>query len=392
MNSQTKSSDEIESLILKNLQEIFNQLQYVSNHNDIIKKYTTPLHFDSLRNLINFLRADHLSHSSINNYDEYILSYINNIAINIKSQTLIIFHAKSEETINEFIEELLNSIVTFCNSTLELLSNHLINKNRYNEEIKYNLDKIESLKLEHDSLTNDFTILGKDVIELKNSLTKNNEKLIKTNNKNDELILKLSNSNEELQNITIEKNRIQAELLQFENEPTTTAYDEAAVKYTDLYEKFRNYFYLSITGIILIIFIMIYLKSNIISSIDFTLINNNNSGQVEYWIIKISLMLIGMTLANYFLKQSSHYQRLADQHHQTSVELKAYPYFMNSVPLEHSIEIRKELALKYFGKEIDSASHKNMSNLISDQMKSTTDMVKATTDVIKNINVQKPGS
>lgn len=392
MNSQTKSSDEIKSLILKNLREIFNQLQYFSNHNNIIKKYTTPLHFDSLKNLINFLREDHLFQSSINNYDEYILSYINNIATNIKSQTVTILHAKSEEIINEFIEELLNSIIIFCNSTLELLSNHLIIKNRYNEANKYNLDKVESLKLENGSLKNDFTIVGKDVIELKKSLTKSNENLIKTNNKNDELTLKLSRSNEELQNVTVEKNRIQAELLQFENEPTTTAYDKAAEKYSGLHGMFRNCFYCSLAGIIFIIFIMIYLKSYIISSIDFTLLNNNNSGQVEYWIIKISLMLIGMTLANYFLKQSSHYQRLADQHHQTSVELKAYPYFMNSVPLEHSIEIRKELALKYFGKEIDSASHKNMSNLISDQMKSTTDMVKATTDVIKNINIQKPGS
>ncbi|UVB01012.1 hypothetical protein [Acinetobacter lwoffii] len=390
MNSQTKSSDEIKSLILKNLLEIFDQLQYFSNNNNMIKKYTTHIHFDSLKDLINFLREDHLSQSSINNYDEYILSYINNIATNIKSKTLRIFHTKSEEIINEFIEELLNSIIIFCNSTLELLSNHLIIKNRYNEEIKYNLDKIKSLKLENDSLKSDFTIVGKEVLELKNSLTKNNEKLIKIINKNDELTLNLSKSNEELQNVTVEKNRIQAELLQFENEPTTTAYDEAAVKYTDLHEKFRNFFYFSLTGIIFVIFIMIYLKSNIIPLINFTLVNNND--QVEYWIIKISLMLIGMTLANYFLKQSSHYQRLADQHHQTSVELKAYPYFMNSVPLEHSIEIRKELALKYFGKEIDSASHKNMSNLISDQMKSTTDMVKATTDVIKNINVQKPGS
>ncbi len=94
---------------------------------------------------------------------------------------------------------------------------------------------------------------------------------------------------------------------------------------------------------------------------------------------------MGITLISYFLKQSSHYQRLADQNYQTQVELQAYPSFMESIPTEEAASVRKELALKYFGREIDGSTHKDMSNLISDQMKNTTDMVKATTEAIKNL-------
>ena len=106
-------------------------------------------------------------------------------------------------------------------------------------------------------------------------------------------------------------------------------------------------------------------------------------GNVEFWVLKASIIVVGVTLITYFLKQSTHYQRLADQNYQTQVELQAYPSFMESIPTEEAASVRKELALKYFGREIDGAAHKDMSNLISEQMKSTTDMVKAATDALK---------
>ncbi|TCB68684.1 hypothetical protein [Acinetobacter sp. ANC 4178] len=103
----------------------------------------------------------------------------------------------------------------------------------------------------------------------------------------------------------------------------------------------------------------------------------------DYWFLKISYILVSITLITYFLKQSTHYQRLGDQANQTSLEIKAFPSFISGSSKETEAEIRKELALKYFGREIDGTAHKDMSNLISDQMKSTTEMVKAATDVLK---------
>ncbi|HGP3418626.1 TPA: hypothetical protein ACLHMH_000501 [Acinetobacter baumannii] len=107
----------------------------------------------------------------------------------------------------------------------------------------------------------------------------------------------------------------------------------------------------------------------------------------DYWFLKGSFVLVVITLVSYFIKQSSHYQSLADQANQTRLELQAFPTFITGVEKADEVAIRKELALKYFGREIDKTTHKDMSNLVSDQMKNTTEMVKAVTEVIK-----KPGN
>lgn len=107
----------------------------------------------------------------------------------------------------------------------------------------------------------------------------------------------------------------------------------------------------------------------------------------DYWFIKISFILVAVTLVSYFIKQSSHYQSLADQANQTRLEIQAFPTFITGIDKADEAAIRKELALKYFGREVDKTAHKDMSNLVSDQMKNTTEMVKAVTDVIK-----KPGN
>lgn len=159
-----------------------------------------------------------------------------------------------------------------------------------------------------------------------------------------------------------------------DNAKTENIYDQAVMRYRTLEVDYRNLFYLSI-GITLIFSILVFsLKGQLVP---------NFFSNIEFWAIKISLLAVGITLITYFLKQSTHYQRLADQNYQTQVELQAYPSFMESIPTEEAASVRKELALKYFGREIDGAAHKDMSNLISDQMKSTTEMVKAATDVLK---------
>jgi len=154
---------------------------------------------------------------------------------------------------------------------------------------------------------------------------------------------------------------------------TEKIYENAVGKYKTLEDNYRKNFYTAICATILISLTMFIIKKWLVSEI----------GEAEFWVLKASNLIIGITLISYYLKQSSHYQRLADQNYQTQVELQAFPSYMESVPTNESAAIRKELALKYFGKEIDGSTHKDMSNLISDQMKNTTEMIKATTDVLK---------
>ncbi|MFW2015348.1 hypothetical protein [Acinetobacter bereziniae] len=161
-----------------------------------------------------------------------------------------------------------------------------------------------------------------------------------------------------------------------DNAATENIYDKAVERYRKLEVDYRTMFYLSI-GITLLFSILVFsLKVQLVPSF-FT--------NIEFWAIKISLLAVGVTLITYFLKQSTHYQRLADQNYQTQIELQAYPSFMESIPTDEAASVRKELALKYFGREIDGSVHKDMGNLIVDQMKSTTEMVKATTEAIKNL-------
>lgn len=161
-----------------------------------------------------------------------------------------------------------------------------------------------------------------------------------------------------------------------DNARTENIYNNAVTKYRGLEESYRSYFYWGI-GILLCLSVgLLTLKQDLVPYLFST---------IEFWAVKVSLLLVGITLISYFLKQSAHYQRLADQNYQTQVELQAYPSFMESIPSEEAASVRKELALKYFGREIDGTAHKEMSNLISDQMKSTTEMVKATTEAIKNL-------
>ncbi|WP_336034126.1 hypothetical protein [Acinetobacter bereziniae] len=159
-----------------------------------------------------------------------------------------------------------------------------------------------------------------------------------------------------------------------DNAKTENIYDKAVERYRKLEVDYRTMFYLSI-GITLLFSILVFSLKKQLVPIFFT--------NIEFWAIKLSLLAVGVTLITYFLKQSTHYQRLADQNYQTQIELQAYPSFMESIPTDEAASVRKELALKYFGREIDGSVHKDMGNLIVDQMKSTTEMVKATTDAIK---------
>ncbi len=177
--------------------------------------------------------------------------------------------------------------------------------------------------------------------------------------------------------------RVNDELVSFrrlrniaDNARTENIYNNAVTKYRKLEENYRLFFYCGIAIILFLSVGLLTLKQILVPHI-FSI--------VEFWAVKASILLVGITLISYFLKQSTHYQRLADQNYQTQVELQAYPSFMESIPTEEAANVRKELALKYFGREVDGTAHKDMSNLISDQMKSTTEMVKATTEAIKNL-------
>ncbi|MEN8292074.1 hypothetical protein ABFO59_06265 [Acinetobacter radioresistens] len=156
---------------------------------------------------------------------------------------------------------------------------------------------------------------------------------------------------------------------------TENIYNNAVTKYKNLQDTYRKCFYSAII-ITLIISVLLFISKNLFVP--------SLMSVIEFWVLKITIIIVGITLISYYLKQSSHYQKMADQNYQTQIELQALPSFISSIPINEAANIRKELALKYFGRELEGSNYKDMGNLISDQMKSTTEMVKATTDVLKN--------
>ncbi|MEQ1107993.1 hypothetical protein [Acinetobacter seifertii] len=176
----------------------------------------------------------------------------------------------------------------------------------------------------------------------------------------------LNEASEELEDLKRTKNILK-------NYKAEQFYKEECEKYTSLYVQNKNNF------IALIIIAVLF------SVLSVSLMLVYNMDKYNYWSIKLTLILAFVTLITYYLKQSSYYQKLAEQANQTRLEIEAFPSFITGVSKAEEVAIRKDLALKYFGKEIDGAAHKDMSNLISDQMKSTTEMVKATTEAIKNL-------
>lgn len=189
----------------------------------------------------------------------------------------------------------------------------------------------------------------------------------------------LSKVNTELQNFNRLRNIA-------DNDLTEDIYSKAVTKYQTLETDYRRYFYWGIA--------LTFLLSILIFTFKPCLMNILSLGEGEdwvLWILKGSIIIIGITLTTYFLKQSAHYQKLADQNYQTQVELQAYPKFMESVPADEAASIRKELALKYFGKEIDKTQIDKIGDLIQDQMKASTDMVKASTELVSKLTKAKLG-
>lgn len=93
--------------------------------------------------------------------------------------------------------------------------------------------------------------------------------------------------------------------------------------------------------------------------------------------IKIMIVVFFGILIAYYLKISTHYRRLADQAEQTHLELLAFPQYAAELGEEKSREIKEQLALKYFGKEIDPSGYQKIGDIAQEQLKTSSELVKA---------------
>lgn len=104
---------------------------------------------------------------------------------------------------------------------------------------------------------------------------------------------------------------------------------------------------------------------------------------LKFIFFKIATLFVGITLSTYFLKLSNYYRSLKDQAHQTKLELEAFPDYVAGLDHEVTNRLREELALKYFGQELDRSVNDKLGNLVQDQISAGTELVKASAELIK---------
>lgn len=105
--------------------------------------------------------------------------------------------------------------------------------------------------------------------------------------------------------------------------------------------------------------------------------------------IKLTIIALVATLFTYCFKQISFYRKIAEQAHQTYMELEALPQYLNLLPEEKQNEIRVDLAKRYFGQNLFESIREDPVS-IQEQAKANAEVLKSTSallDVIKKQNL-----
>lgn len=187
--------------------------------------------------------------------------------------------------------------------------------------------------------------------------------------------------NQALETIKSRVGQMDNVLLAIETSATDTIYKNAATHYGDKAWNFELAFYLTITlSLVLFSFSLFYPELK--SGSDVIL-------YIKYFLTKLVLFATTITLCTIFGRKGAHFRKLQDQAYQTHLELNAFPIHINRLPPEDKNYLIKELALKYFGKEVDQTQNDKIGDLIHDQIKAGTELIRASADMVK---VVKPSS
>ncbi|WP_312105911.1 hypothetical protein [Acinetobacter venetianus] len=203
-----------------------------------------------------------------------------------------------------------------------------------------------------------------------------------------------------------ERDSAKQELLRYKNsqknKPAVDLYKDINKDFSDLEKKYRNFFLISI---VLTLFLavaydpLIGIGGNVESlicsvsksimdncaNIDKSSIYPFSSDTLKYIFYKIAVLVVGATLTTYFLRLSSFYQLKQEQAKQTQLELSAFPDYVSGMDESVANILRQELALKYFGKEIDKTLIDKNGDLLQDQIKAGTELIKASAEMVKSV-------
>ena len=179
---------------------------------------------------------------------------------------------------------------------------------------------------------------------------------------------------DELNNAKNEVINIKAAKLAIESNATDEIYQQLSEKYEEEFELNNEYFRNS----------LIITVCCTILSIAYTF--NTPIGQINWPVfisVKILILAVGITLCTLFLRRSAHAKKLHEKAYQTHVEINAYPIFIKSLETKDQQEITKELALRYFGNDIDQTQNDKIGDSMQDQLSAGTELIKASAELVK---------
>lgn len=171
-----------------------------------------------------------------------------------------------------------------------------------------------------------------------------------------------------------------------ESKPTEDIYSNAAKKYIKT-ARFYDVLLLILLGA------FYYLTSQFFQNFQmiaiFKAIQKSSSEAqtlaIFFFITKLTIVSIVITLATIFIRRSSHFRKLHDQANQTSLELNALPNYLRQVDSEFHSEIYKDLIPKFFGKEFDQSQNDKIGDLMQDQLSAGTELIKASAELVKSV-------
>lgn len=113
------------------------------------------------------------------------------------------------------------------------------------------------------------------------------------------------------------------------------------------------------------------------------IIGAHKENLIDYWVLKASGVFIFITLISFFLKQAIHHQKRKEQVEKTMLELKALPSYMAELSSEDAKKLRNDLASKYFGNSNDNSTINEISGLLTEQLKNSTELAKTSVEALK---------
>lgn len=190
------------------------------------------------------------------------------------------------------------------------------------------------------------------------------------------MVKNLENNNKKIQDELYVK---EIEIEDIKNEKLHEIFEDDSKKFKRIARLYESAFY---TIVLVLIFYFLgltfYIGDIKLLFIDASFPNKIHGDlSAEFYIQKISLLILSTTLAAFLLKRSFMNRRLADDAYRTAKELDALPRYMKGMPDDMQDKIRFDLAYKYFGNGIHHESYTGGENLMHENIKANTDFIRA---------------